>query len=208
MASAKSVTVDLWTDIVCPWCFIGVTRFERAVDRFEGNVDIRLHPFQLDPDAPVPGIPALQRYSQRFGEEAPAMLKRVEDEAAKDGLELRFDRAITANTFDAHRLIRLAGRSGKQRRLESSLYRAYFTDGLDISDRAVLAERGAEVGIERREIDEFLESGADADEVREELEQAIGLGISGVPAFVFQQRFLVPGAVDTETFVRVLEQVA
>lgn len=204
----KRVAVDLWTDIVCPWCFIGVTRFERALERFDGEIELRLHPFQLDPSAPVPGIPALQRYAQKFGEEAPRLLERVKDEAAKDGLELRFDRAVTANTFDAHRLLRFAQGFGKQRELEMALYRAYFTDGLDISDRGVLADRAAAVGIDRDAAASFLESEAGADQVRDELAQAAEFGITGVPAFVFDRKYLVPGAVDTATFVQILYQVA
>lgn len=203
----KPVSVDLWTDIVCPWCFIGVTRFERAIERFDGAVDIRLHPFQLDPDAPVPGIPAMQRYAQKFGDDASSMLKRVEAEAAKDGIDLRFDRAITANTFDAHRILRFAERSGKQRELEMSLYRAYFTRGLDISDRTVLADRAAAVGLDRDDAISYLGSDGGVDEVAQELAGAYDLGISGVPAFVFQQQYLVPGAVDTERFVSILHQV-
>lgn len=200
--------VDLWTDIVCPWCYIGVTRFERALERFNENVEIRLHPFQLDPDAPVPGVPALERYAKKFGSDAPAMLKRVQDEAAKEGLEMRFDRAITANTFDAHRLIRLATQSGKGRELEMSLYRAYFTEGLDISDRSVLADRAAEMGMNRDEVLAHLDGDAGAEEVRLELATVQQIGISGVPAFVFEKRYLVPGAVDTDTFVRLLEEVS
>lgn len=201
------MVVDLWTDIVCPWCYIGVTRFERALERFDGDVQIRLHPFQLDPDAPVPGIPALQRYAQRFGSEAPGMLQRVQDEAASDGLEMRFDRAISANTFDAHRLLRIAAQSGKERELEMALYRAYFTDGLDISDRSVLADRAASVGMDRDEVLTYLSGNGGVDDVRQELEAAMRRGIRGVPAFVFEDQFLVPGAVDTDTFRRILEQM-
>src|SRR5690242_12966557 len=124
MAKAAFMVVDLWTDIVCPWCYIGVTRFERALERFHDDVEVRLHAFQLDPEAPVPGIPALQRYAQKLGAEAPSILERVTGEAEKDGIEMRFDRAITANTFDAHRLLRLASRSEKERELEMALYRA------------------------------------------------------------------------------------
>jgi predicted DsbA family dithiol-disulfide isomerase len=199
--------VDLWTDIVCPWCYIGVTRFQRAIEQFKGDVDVRLHPFQLDANAPVPGIPALERYANKFGSEAPAMLQRVVDEAAKDGIEMRFDRATTGNTFDAHRLLLLAARSGKERELEMSLYRAYFTEGLDITNRAVLADRAATVGIDRDGALAFLNGDDGVDEVRRELEAAFERGITAVPAFVFENRFLLPGAVDTATFVRVFDQV-
>jgi predicted DsbA family dithiol-disulfide isomerase len=201
------MVVDLWTDIVCPWCYIGVTRFERALERFNGDVQIRLHAFQLDPQAPVPGIPALQRYAQKFGAEAPSILERVQGEAAKDGIEMRFDNAITANTFDAHRLLRLASQSSKERELEMALYRAYFSDGLDVSDRSVLADRAAAAGMNREETLEYLESDRGVDEVALDIETAMQRGIRGVPAFVFEDQFLVPGAVDTETFSRILEQM-
>jgi predicted DsbA family dithiol-disulfide isomerase len=202
------MVVDLWTDIVCPWCFIGVTRFERALQQFSGDVTVRLHPFQLDPDAPIPGIPALQRYQQRFGAEAPVLLKRVEEEAVKDGIAMRFDRAITANTFDAHRTLRLAALEGKARELEMTLYRAYFTDGLDISDRSVLADRAASVGIDRTKTLEFLNGDGGVDQVRYELDTAVARGIRGVPGFLFDNEVFVPGAVDTATFVRILEEMS
>lgn len=202
------MVVDLWTDIVCPWCFIGVTRFDRALERFGKDVEVRLHPFQLDPDAPVPGIPALDRYARKFGAQAPAILKRVQDAAAEEGIEMRFDRAITANTFDAHRLLRFSANEGKERDLEMALYRAYFSDGLDIGDRSVLANRAASVGMKRDDVLAYLNGDGGSTEVREELSSASAAGISGVPAFVFENRYLVPGAVDTQTFVRILEEVA
>lgn len=170
------------------------------------QVAVRIHPFQLDPNSPVPGIPALQRYANKFGAQAPALLQRVVDEGAKDGLELRFDRAISANTFDAHRTLRFAAREGKERVLEMSLYRAYFTEGLDISDRGVLADRAAAAGLDRTEVAAYLESDAGADETRNEIREAYELGINGVPAFVFQEKYLVPGAVPTESFVQILER--
>lgn len=200
--------VDLWSDIVCPWCYIGVTRFERARERWNGTIDVRLHPFQLDPEAPIPGIAAMERYSQRFGDEAPAIVNRVVDEAAKDGIEVRYDRAIAGNTFDAHRAVQFAARSGKDRELEMSLYRAYFTDGLDITDRAMLANRAAQVGVDPGEVRAYLESDDGVDEVRMELERAQTLGITGVPAFVFEKQFLVPGAVDVDTFLRIFDQMS
>jgi predicted DsbA family dithiol-disulfide isomerase len=200
--------VDVWTDIVCPWCFIGITRFERAIEQFNDNIEVRLHPFQLDPAAPVPGIPALERYANKFGSEAPNLLKRVTDEAAKDGIRMQFERAITGNTFDAHRLLRFAAGSGKERELEMSLYRAYFTEGLDISDRSVLADRAASVGLERDAALAHLNGDDYVDEVRRELESGVQRGISGVPAFVFENRYLLPGAVDTDTFIQVFEQVS
>ena len=199
--------IDIWSDVVCPWCYIGVTRFERALAQFDGEVTIRLHPFQLDPDAPVPGVPARLRYAAKFGDEAPAILERVTMEARGEGLTFDFDRAITANTFDAHRAMAFARRSGRDRDLEKRLFRAYFTDGLDVSDRAVLSDEGALAGLDRDELAAYLESDDGVDEVRRELNDAFERGITAVPSFVFQDEFLVPGAVDTASFMRILEQM-
>jgi len=201
------VHIDIWSDVVCPWCYIGVTRFERALAQFDGEVTIRLHPFQLDPDAPVPGIPARRRYAAKFGDEAPAILERVTTEARGEGLTFDFDRAITANTFDAHRAIAFARPRGRDRDLEKRLFRAYFTDGLDVSDRAILADEGARTGLDRDQLAAYLESDDGVDEVMRELNVAFERGITAVPSFVFQDEFLVPGAVDTASFLRILEQM-
>ncbi len=199
--------IDIWSDVVCPWCYIGVTRFERALEGFEGEVEIRLHPFQLDPEAPIPGVPARERYAAKFGDEAEAILARVTAAAAEDGLHFDFDRALTANTFDAHRAIAFARRSGKDRELEQSLFRAYFEEGLDVSDRAVLADRAATLGIERDGLAAYLESDDGVDDLRRAFGEAFDRGITAVPTFVFEDEFAVPGAVDTATFRRILEQM-
>lgn len=208
LAEGLHMRVDLWTDIVCPWCYIGVTRFERARQRFNGDITVELHPFQLNPGAPIPGVPAIEHYAGKFGIEAPDILKRVVDEAAKDGIEMRFDRAITGNTFDAHRAVRFASSAGKDRDLEMSLYRAYFTDGLDISEFSVIADRAASVGLDRGDVLSYLETDDGVDAVRRELDSAQSRGITGVPAFVFENQFLVPGAVDTDTFLRIFDQMS
>ncbi|HTU71162.1 MAG TPA: DsbA family oxidoreductase [Candidatus Baltobacteraceae bacterium] len=199
--------IDIWSDVVCPWCYIGVSRFERALVLFDGEVTIRLHPFQLDPDAPIPGIPARERYAAKFGAEAPAILERVTREAASEGLTFDFDRALTANTFDAHRAMAYAREYGLDRDLEKQLFRAYFTDGLDVSDHGVLADAGARLGLDRAELAAYLESDRGVDEVRRELVDGFERGITAVPSFVFEDEFLVPGAIDTASFVRVLEQM-
>jgi predicted DsbA family dithiol-disulfide isomerase len=199
--------IDIWSDIVCPWCYIGETRFDRALARFDGEVTVARHPFQLDPEAPIPGVPARERYAKKFGEEAPAILDRVTREAAGEGLAFDFDRALTANTFDAHRALAFARAHGDEHALEKSLFSAYFTEGLDISDRAVLARRGAETGLDVRSLAAYLASDEGVDDVRRELVAAFDRGITAVPSFVFNGEFLVPGAVDTDTFVRILDQM-
>ncbi|HVA26768.1 MAG TPA: DsbA family oxidoreductase, partial [Candidatus Baltobacteraceae bacterium] len=186
---------------------IGVARFERALERFDGEVTVRLHPFQLDPEAPIPGVPARHRYAAKFGGEADAILARVTAAALEDGLHFDFDRALTANTFDAHRAIAFARSSGKDRMFEHRLFAAYFSEGLDVSDRSVLAQLGGEVGLEIDALAAYLAGDDGVDELRRELEDAFERGISAVPTFVFEEEFAVPGAVDTATFLRMLEQM-
>lgn len=199
--------IDIWSDIVCPWCYVGETRFDRALERFDGEVTIVRHPFQLDPEAPIPGVPARERYAKKFGEEAAAILDRVTSEAATEGLRFDFDRALTANTFGAHRALAFARANGDEHALEKSLFSAYFTEGLDISDRDVLARRGADAGLDADALSAYLESDDGVDRVRKELVAAFESGITAVPSFVFNGEFLVPGAVDTDTFVRIFEQM-
>ncbi len=199
--------IDIWSDVVCPWCYIGVTRFNRALAQFDGEVTIRLHPFQLDPDAPIPGVPVRAVYAAKFGGDVDATLERITSEGAREGLTFNWDRAIRGNTFDAHRAIAYARQSNRDRDLEMLLFRAYFTDGLDVSDRAVLAEQGARVGLDRDQLAAYLESDDGVDEVRRELNGAYERGISGVPSFLFEDEFMVPGAVDTASFTRILEQM-
>ena len=199
--------IDIWSDIVCPWCYIGMERFDRALARFDGSIELRLHPFQLDPEAPIPGEPAKARYERRFGADAGAMLARVADEARLLDLPLDWDRAITANTFDAHRAIAFARPAGKDRDLEWRLFRAYFAEGLDVSDRDVLARCARELGIDAAALAVFLESDDGVDTVRGELVGAVERGITAVPSFVFEDEFLVPGAVDEATFSRIFEQM-
>lgn len=199
--------IDIWSDVVCPWCYIGLTRFDRALASFDGEVTIRLHPFQLDPDAPIPGVPLREVYAAKFGAEADALLERVTNEGAREGLTFNWDRAIRGNTFDAHRSIAYARSSGRDRDLELLLFRAYFTDGLDVSDRGVLADEGVRAGLDRGELVAYLESDDGVDEVRRELNAAYERGITGVPSFLFEDEFMVPGAVDTASFTRIFEQM-
>jgi predicted DsbA family dithiol-disulfide isomerase len=199
--------VDIWSDVVCPWCSIGLARFDRALAQFDGPVEVRLHPFQLDPEAPIPGIPARERYAAKFGDDADAILARVTAAAEEEGLKFDFDLALSANTFDAHRAIAFARASHADRELERRLFDAYFTQGRDISEREVLAGIGAAVGLDREDLIAHLESDAGVDELRDELNDAFARGISAVPTFVFEDEFVVPGAVDTPTFLRMFEQM-
>jgi predicted DsbA family dithiol-disulfide isomerase len=200
---------------VCPWCYIGKRRFERALDKLAGEVEVEyvFRAFQLDPTAsPGKSQPVVEAYAKKFGgpERARAMIDRVTAIAADEGLEFRLDRAWRANTLLSHRLLWLAEQPGSpvaQRNVKERLLQAYFHDGLDIGDPDVLATCAAEVGFDNDTVRRFLDSDEGAREVREDIEQAIEYGITGVPAFVINGRWSIPGAQDTDTFVNVFRQL-
>jgi predicted DsbA family dithiol-disulfide isomerase len=203
------ITVEIWSDVVCPWCYIGKRRFERALADFEQPVDIVWRSFQLDPEAPVREDGGFaESFAARKGLEVGhvrSMFTHVTEVAAGEGLAYDFDRVHGANTFDAHRLLHLAAAQGRQGELKERLLRAYFTEGEWIGDRAVLARLASEVGLDEAEARRALEDGAYADEVHADIQTARSFGISGVPFFVFDRTFGVSGAQPVEVFTRALE---
>ena len=213
--NAPAIQVEIWSDVVCPWCYIGKRRFERAIDELRGEIelDVVYRPYQLDPTAsPGKSQPVFEAYARKFGgpEQATAILARVTEAAAGDGLGFRMDRALRANTLLAHRLLWLAEQPDSpvpQEALKERFLQAYFIDGLDIGDPDVLADCAAEVGFDRAAAIEFLESDRGRAEVAAYLEQAADNGISAVPTFVINGQWAIPGAQDTETFVSVLRRL-
>jgi predicted DsbA family dithiol-disulfide isomerase len=206
------VKVDIWSDVVCPWCYIGKRRFEAALARFAGSADVEVtfRAFQLDPGAP-PGTatPVRQVYERKFGPgQAEAMIDRVTGLATEEGLTFHLDRALRANTLLAHRVLWLARERGTQEAVKERLLRAYFTEGRNIGDPETLAELAADCGLDQDEVLDFLASDAGEMEVAADLTEALELGITAVPTYVFDGRWSVPGAQDPDTFLRVLERVA
>jgi predicted DsbA family dithiol-disulfide isomerase len=215
MSPAAPLRVEIWSDVVCPWCYIGKRRFEAAVARLDGEIelDVAYRPYQLDPRA-TPGTtqPVVEAYTRKFGgaERARAIIDNVTATAAGEGLEFRLDRALRANTLLAHRLLWWAERPDspvEQIALKERLLRAYFVDGLDIGDPEVLADLTAELGVDRDDVAAFLDSDRGRVEVAEYLEQAAELGITAVPTYVVDGRFAIPGAQDADTFVNVLRRL-
>lgn len=214
-APVPPITVEIWSDVVCPWCYIGKRRFERAVTELAGElaIDVRYRPYQLDPRAsPGKSQPVFEAYVKKFGgpQQAQMIIDRVTEAAAGDGLEFRMDRAVRANTLLAHRLLWWAEQPDAlvdQEPLKERLLQAYFMDGLDVGDPDVLAGLATEVGADRDAVVEFLESDRGRVEVAEYLEQAADHGISAVPTYVVNGQWAIPGAQDTETFVNVLRRL-
>lgn len=202
----------MWSDVVCPWCYLGLTRLRCALERFDGRDEVELifRPYQLDPSAPHEATPVIDAYVRKFG--GPDNAFRIIDDmtamAAAEGLEFNLDRALRVNTFDAHRLGELGAARGVGAAMHERLLKAYFTDALDVGDLDVLADLAVEVGLDREGVEGWLASDAGVDEVRAGLAEASELGITAVPTFVIDRRFLVPGAQDPETFLQILEQAA
>jgi predicted DsbA family dithiol-disulfide isomerase len=202
--------VEIWSDVVCPWCYIGKRRFETALGRFDhrGEVEVEYRSFELNPNAQPQEQGNLEEaLARKYGfsrEQARAMNARVEDAAAGEGLQYRLDIAKRGNTFDAHRLIHLAAAEGLQAAMKERLMAAYFMDGLPIGDRDTLIDLAREVGIDPDHARATLDSEEFADDVRADEREATELGIAGVPFFVINRRYGVSGAQPPELMLKAL----
>jgi predicted DsbA family dithiol-disulfide isomerase len=208
----KTLRVDIWSDVVCPWCAIGKRRFEAALARFphKDAVEIAWRAFELDPSAPAvqegDNATRLARKYGRTREQAVAMMQQVAETAARDGLDFDLVNARSGNTFDAHRVIHLAAEHGVQGAVKERLLRGYMTERLAIGDRDVLVRLASEAGLDAEEVRAMLASDRFAREVREDEDLARKLGISGVPFFVLGGAIGVSGAQPEEVMLRALEQ--
>jgi predicted DsbA family dithiol-disulfide isomerase len=208
----KKLPVDVWSDVVCPWCAIGKRRLEQALAQFahRDDVDAVWHAFELDPRAPaVQTDDNASRLARKYGrtrDDALAMMRHVEEVAAKDGLELRLTTARTGNTFDAHRVIHMAAERGLQGAVKERFLRGYMTENEAIGDREVLVRLAAEAGLAADEVRAALASDRFAAEVRDDENAARSLGINGVPFFVFGGKYAVSGAQPAHVMLGALEQ--
>jgi predicted DsbA family dithiol-disulfide isomerase len=207
------VRVEIWSDVVCPWCHIGKRNFEAALREFPHRDDVEVvwRSFELDPSAPPERQGSyVERLARKYGvgrPQAEAMIQRITNAAAAAGLDFRFDIARPGNTFDAHRVIHLALDRGVQDAVKERLLTAYFSDGEPIGTPETLVRLAAEAGLDAEEVRGVLESDAYADEVRGDEREASELGITGVPFFVFDRGYAVSGAQPPETMLQVLERV-
>lgn len=204
--------VEIWSDIVCPWCYIGKRRFERALASFEHAdcVAVSYRSFELDPAAPTArGGSHAEHLARKYGmpvAQAEQLDQQMTERAAAEDLDFRFDIMRGGNTFDAHRLLHLARERGLQGEMKERLMRATFTDGLPIADKGTLADLAAEVGIPGDDARATLDRDAFATAVRRDEEQAARYGITGVPFYVADGKFAVSGAQPTEVFGQLLVQ--
>ena len=204
--------VEIWSDIACPWCYVGKRRFEAALAAFPERDDVRVtwRSFELDPEAPPErGGERAERLAAKYGmtrEQAVEMQDQLAAVAAGDGLQVRFDRVLDGSTFDAHRLVHLAAAHGRQDAMKERLMRAHFTDGELVSDPAVLARLADEVGLPSGEVTELLAGDRFADAVRDDESTAAALGIYAVPFFVVDRRIGAAGAQPPEVLGELLRR--
>ncbi|HSM94899.1 MAG TPA: DsbA family oxidoreductase [Rhizomicrobium sp.] len=204
--------IDIVSDTVCPWCFIGKRRLEKALAlRPDIPFDIRWRAFRLDPSIPLEGVDRKQYMQAKFGNNPnrQAMQEALQKAGEGEGIAFAFDRiSRSPNTLDSHRLIRWAASAGVQNEIVERLFEAYFEDGRDIGNPDVLTEIAADAGMDSATVADLLEQGADREVIENEDALAHRLGISGVPTFIFQNRYMVSGAHDPEQLVKVIDTVA
>ena len=204
--------IDVWSDVVCPWCYVGLANLDLALEQFDhaAEVEVVIHSFQLDPRAvtqsPEEHTEALARkYGTTIGQ-VRANQARIVSLGAERGIDFRFDRAISGNTFDAHRLLHLALDRGLQRPMKDRLGQAYYTDGDPIGEHDTLRKAAADVGLDPTEVDEVLSSDAYADAVAADIAVARENDISGVPFFVADSRLALSGAQAPEVLLKVIRK--
>ena len=209
---SEQLHVEIWSDIACPWCYVGKRRFEAALEAFAPRGDVRLtwRSFELDPGAPAERPrDAATHLAEKYGrtrEQALAMHDHMTQLAAGEGLDFRFDRLRLGNTFDAHRLVHLAAEHGLQGAMKERLMRAYLTEGELMADLATLERLAVEVGLPEDETRATLHGDRYADAVREDEQTASALGINAVPFFVVNREIAVSGAQPPEVFLALLER--
>jgi predicted DsbA family dithiol-disulfide isomerase len=202
--------IEIWSDIMCPFCYIGKRKLESALAQFQGknNVEISWHSFQLDPSLKhEPGKNLYSYLSERKGmslEHSKHLHDQLTETAKENGLTYNFDKAVIANSFDAHRLIQMAKEYNLGDAVEERLFKAYFTEGKNVADHSTLIELGGDIGLNRAEISSMLQSDKYSKEVNKDIEEARHLGIKGVPFFVMNRKYAVSGAQPVELFLQTL----
>ncbi|GAB3617025.1 DsbA family oxidoreductase [Okibacterium endophyticum] len=209
---SEPIKVDIWSDVQCPWCYIGKRRFEAAAARFDGDIEVVYHSYELAPDTPVDYEGTPREYlAERKGLsllQVDQMIGRVVGIAASVGLEYDYEHMHQTNTVKAHELLHYAKSRGRQLEMKEALLKAYFIDGGHVGRIDDLADLAAGLGFDRDDVVRALTDGEYLADVRADVAQAAAYGIQGVPFFVFDEKYGVSGAQETEAFAQVLAQVA
>lgn len=214
MNQPHKMKVEIWSDIMCPFCYIGKRHYEAAIAQFtdSANIELEWHSFQLDPGIPArmdKPVSVYQYLAERKGisyEQSAGMHGQVMDMAKNAGLTYDFDKAVVANSFDAHRMIQMAKTKGLGDAAEERLFKAYFTEGKNFGDPAVLVELGKDIGLSEADVNAALSEEVYADKVRQDIKEAGEIGVRGVPFFVFDRKYAVSGAQPAASFTEVLQK--
>ncbi|MFL9838214.1 DsbA family oxidoreductase [Flavobacterium sp. ST-75] len=204
--------IEIWSDIMCPFCYIGKRRFEEALATFEGKNDVEIEwkSFLLSPELKTDPTKNIHEYLAEHKnislEEAKGMNDYVTNMAAQAGLTYNFDKAIPANSFNAHRFLHFAKKYGKQNEAEERLFKAYFTEGKNIDDAQTLLLLSIEMGLDANKLADAMNNGEFTNDVIADINEAQQLGVRGVPFFVFNRKYAVSGAQESEAFTQTLEK--
>jgi protein disulfide-isomerase len=208
----NKLIVEIWSDVMCPFCYIGKRKFEMALAQFphKDKVELVWKSFQLAPELKTQPDKNIHQFLAEHKwmsiEQAKSMNDSVTQLAKQVGLTYHFDKSIVANTFNAHRFAHFARQYGKQNEAEEILFRSYFTDGKNIDDYATLIQLGAEIGLDTTALKTALENGSYEDHVKADIYEAMQVGVRGVPFFLFNLKFAVSGAQDSKIFLQTLEK--
>lgn len=213
---SEKIRVDIWSDIACPWCYLGKHRFAAGVAAFQEQhpdveIEMESHSYELSPDTPLEfagsEVDFLTKHKGMPAEQVEQMLGQMTEMAAAEGVTFDFGALRHTNTRRAHRVLHLAKAQGLQSEMQERLFRAYFAEGRQVSDPDTLAELGAEVGLDPDEVRAAFDSEELGEAVDRDITRAGMLGVTGVPFFLFDQKYAVPGAQGAEVFADVLGQV-
>lgn len=213
---ARNITVDVISDVACPWCFVGMKRLEAAIEQLDDvSVTVRWRPYQLDPTIPSEGLPRRDYMVAKFGsaERLDQVAAQISQAGDAEGIRFNFDAMqVSANTLDAHRVIRWAGSpkapENTQSRLVRRLFEMNFEEARDIGDKSVLVEAAGDMGLDAGLVEALLSSPADKDAVRAEIDTAAQMGVRGVPCFLLESKYAVMGAQDADTLADAIKNVA
>lgn len=205
--------IEVWSDFACPFCYIGKTRFEQALNEFKqkNEVEVIYKAYQLNPNAPKQMVgDAVQSFAKSHGmsaNDAKQRLKMFEQNAKSVGLTYNYDIIQMTNTFDAHRVAKYANQFGLEPKLTTRLMKAYFTDGKNVADKNTLIELSVEVGLNEEAVRTVIEENQFADQVKSEMMEARQVGVQGVPFFVINRKYGISGAQATDYFLQALKQI-
>lgn len=207
----NQIRIDVVSDVVCPWCYIGKRRLEKGIEdtQYSDNVQVIYHPFQLDPSVPLEGTDFQAYMENRFGAGFVSKFQQVEQAAQGEGLDFDFEKLPKAiNTFSLHRILTVAEQDGIQSAVKEALMKAYFVERQDLTQQNILIDLMNSLGWSAEKTKQILDSDIAADEVKEEMNYYRQLGVTGVPFFIFNQKYFVSGAQPAEVFAEIIEKVA